>query len=102
MYRPAFEATPPEVDPTELDKMESPDVVKIVERQVNEYETIKRQRLLRPEEERERARFIEFLIKIEVTKLESRDKPQQNDDWIEREMEKVRSGFYDTKPAETT
>ena len=76
---------PPEVDPAELDSMSSPDVVKIVERQVNEYETIKRKRKLEPLEDRERGRFIEFLIKIELARLESKSEntPLLNEAQIE-------------------
>jgi len=63
--------------------MPSPDVVKIVERQVNKFEMLERQYELTPVEERDRARYIEFLIKITLARLEAKSKV---DDYESDEM----------------
>ena len=86
---------PPEVAPEELDNLPVPDVVKIVERQVSEYEIIKRQRQLTPQEERERARFLELLLKITIYKLEATAKQKTDTTWMDEAMAKLKRGDYD-------
>ena len=90
---------PPEVDPAEVDKMPEPDVVKLVSWEVNRFEIIKRRRELTPSEERNRARFMEFLLKIALFKLEAKAKDNTvvNTSWVDAELKKVREGIYDVK-----
>ncbi len=82
-HMPSSRLSAPRIDPVALDQMPSPDVVKIVERQVNKFEMLERQYELTPVEERDRARYIEFLIKITLARLEAKSKV---DDYESDEM----------------
>ena len=88
---------PPEIDPKELDTMPSPDVVKLIEREVNRFTLLERQRQLDPLETREKARYTEFLIRITIERLQAKEKKLVDQDWLDNMMAKVKAGEYTDK-----
>jgi hypothetical protein len=92
------EFTAPEISKEEILAAGQPDIVKIIENQVTEYELIKAKRALTPQETLDRARYLEFLIKIRLASLEAKPKTENDvDQWLATEMEKLKRGDYDVR-----
>ena len=80
----------PEITREEVAAAGQPDIVKIIENQVTEYELIKVKRQLTPQETLDRARYLEFLIKLRLNSLEAKEKAVADNSWIDIEIEKLR------------
>jgi hypothetical protein len=78
---PVSETTPsgPEVTLEEIKAMPRPDLVQIIEDEVNKYLILSRRRTLTPSEELQKTRFVEFLIKVELSKLEPKPVRERQD-----------------------
>ena len=66
------------VSEAELNRMERPDIVAIVHRQVNKYEALEKIRKLTQSEELYRQRFLELLLKLEIAKMQ-RPEPKKTE-----------------------
>jgi len=95
-------AVPQELSEAELDAAPRPDVVGIVEREVNRYSLLQKKRKLNQSEQFLLAKYIDFLMKITMAKLEKQQTERHDTRWIDDLIAKIEAEDRDGKqPKET-